>query len=263
VLCPEERSAQTTATPPPPHPAPAKYSSRTLEGSSSPSFRRVTFAEPNASPPFDGARLRTSSPQSHARKAARGPLKCPASASGSGILEDGDFHLGTYYNPYKTFQKDERFARGWHVTKRTIDLYGGGWPTPGGLCSIDLDGDNVGGIEHAPFATVPNAVYAVTFLFSGNSGPYPPIIKTMKVEAAGQSQIFTWNTASDNYAENGVFQQESWLFTATSSVTRLKFVSLDKPKTSRAVRLSPRSRWRRLHRRRFPLAPSLRSSANP
>jgi hypothetical protein len=104
----------------------------------------------------------------------------------------------------------------------------------GGVCSVDLDGQEdrnpVGGIRASAFPTKAGTQYALTFLLSGN-GHCPPTIKAMKVEAAGQFQEYTWNTASGNDAQDGDFAQQTWQFTASNPVTRLTFQSLD-PKGS-------------------------------
>jgi len=53
----------------------------------------------------------------------------------------------------------------------------------------------------------------------------------MQVSAAGQAQQFTWNTASGNSANNGVFQTQTWSFAANGPTATLQFTSLD-PKKS-------------------------------
>jgi hypothetical protein len=153
---------------------------------------------------------------------------CPRWPSGSGVLRDGDFHRAPDFGRgYQRYWAGQGFAKGWRVTKRTVDLSGSiVWPAPNGVCKVDLDGDTVGAIEHAPFTTTPSSSYTVTFLFSGN-GDGPPTTKTMKVEAAGQSEILTWNTSNGNDAQHGVYSAETWAFSATSARTILRFTSLD------------------------------------
>jgi Protein of unknown function (DUF642) len=162
---------------------------------------------------------------------------CPTSPNGSGLLEDGDFSQARYPGPnWIVFGKGQKFAPRWKVAKETVDFVGGYFLTPNGVCSVDLDGDatnpmgSIGSIAHSPFATVSGLAYTATFLFSGN-GFNAPTVKTMVVSAAGQSQQFTWDTSSGNDAEHGVFQIESWSFTAVGPTTKLKFTSLD-PKKS-------------------------------
>jgi Protein of unknown function (DUF642) len=149
---------------------------------------------------------------------------CPRSPGGSGILKDGDFHdAPDPEGSYLTYYKGQGFATAWRVTRRSVDLQGS---RPSGFpCSIDLDGYNVGAIEHAPLRTKPNANYTVTFLFSGNNGG-PPEVKTMKVEAAGQSETLQWNDSQGGQG-TGKFTIETWSFTAHSPLTTLRFISLD------------------------------------
>jgi len=156
--------------------------------------------------------------------------KCPAWPGGSGLLDDGDFHLAPEPMPSERYSKGQIFANGWKVAKRTVDFVGTYWPGPSGVCSVDLDGDNVGAVTHAGFRVTPSAAYTVTFQFSG-AGQCPPTVKTMMISAAGQSQQFSWDTSNNNDAEHGVFQQMTWGFTAPASTLRadLKFSSLDPP----------------------------------
>jgi len=154
---------------------------------------------------------------------------CAAWPSGSGILSDGDFH-GAVLPPNETYTEysaGQIFAPSWRVKKRTIDVVApGDFNPPNGVCSIDLDGKSVGAIEHRPISTTPSVLYTVSFLFSGN-GSCGPEIKTMVVQAAGQSETLTWNLASQGNAHDGNFLQETWSFTATSLRTRLAFISKD------------------------------------
>jgi hypothetical protein len=149
--------------------------------------------------------------------------KCQAPARGSGLLYDGDFQLmpdiGSNYSEYFA---GEPFAPGWHVSKGSVDFNGStGWgpPAPNN------------GLRARAFATTPNAPYVVTFLFSGNGGENPQV-KKMDVEAAGQSQEFSWDLSQGD-AESGNYVVESWTFTATASATNLRFVSRDARGSSR------------------------------
>jgi len=175
--------------------------------------------------PLAQAQSETASSSLNARR-----NKCPAWSAGTGILNDGDFHDAM--DTFVYYYAGTRFAKGWVVTKRSIEIDPSDhWPIPGPVCSIDLDGASVGGISHARFATTPSVGYTVTFLFSGN-GSCGPEIKTMRVRAAGQSEILTWNLASQGSANNGNWLTETWNFTAVGSRTKLEFTSLDRPVTS-------------------------------
>ena len=192
---------------------------------SSPSMTPLQFA-PNAHPVFSQA----------------GPA-CPANPKGTGLLSDGDFHEATNQTDYHAGQAP---APGWKVTIGRIDLVGrytsGAWPTPNGVCSVDLDGTGktlknitVGGLVHSSFVTKSGARYSLTFLPSGNGDPGPnpsPVVKTVRVSAAGQSQTFTWDTSNGNNAQKGKLGFMKWEFTAKSSTTALAFISLDKPDNS-------------------------------
>lgn len=103
---------------------------------------------------------------------------------------------------------------------------------PNGACSFDLDGYSPGALTHTPFATVPGTQYTVTFEFSANGQCGTAPLKTMLVEAAGQSQQFTWNVTSQGDAQHGNYGQESWTFTAMRRRAILAFESLDSPSST-------------------------------
>jgi Protein of unknown function (DUF642) len=162
---------------------------------------------------------------------------CPSWSGGTGILENGDFSQTQYPGSYIGYPGGGNLGPGWKVKGRSVDLVGYYWPSPNGICTVDLDGSypvGVGGIEHKAFATTPSAVYTVSFMFSGNGdytcNPDFPV-KVMEVSAASQSQQFTWDVTGGNDAEHGLYLPQVWQFTATGSKTKLSFVSRDKKKT--------------------------------
>lgn len=162
---------------------------------------------------------------------------CPQAPGGSGILPDGDFSQA--YIPGGSgdggYSKGQTLAPDWTVTRRTINFVGPQFWNMAGLCSVDLDGGNVGAIQSAPFATIPGASYSLTFLLSGNGccgGGNPPTVKTMKIKIDGQSTILQWDTSNNNDVEHGIWAAESWTFHATGSTAVLQFFSRDKPHKS-------------------------------
>ena len=170
---------------------------------------------------------------SHARPAS-GSADCPPYSGGSGVLPDGDFSQAVQPGPSQNgdavFFKGQIFAPSWVVRADSIDFVSSTYWNVGGVCSVDLDGQQdpnpVGGIRSSGFTTRRGKPYIVTFTLSGN-GYCPPTVKTMKIEAAGQFMEYTWNISSGNDAQDGHYTQETWQFTATHPVTRLAFVSLD------------------------------------
>lgn len=153
---------------------------------------------------------------------------CPRYRKGSGILADGDFHASA--DPgggYFTFNKGQKLAPDWKVTRLDINLIGTTFWNVDRLCSVDLDGESaVGGIAHRPFPTQKGARYELTFLMSGNDY-CGPTIKKMDVSIGNQNVVFKWNDARGHSAENGKFAARLLKFTAVSSTSTLKFTSLD------------------------------------
>lgn len=113
---------------------------------------------------------------------------------------------------------------GWVVTRDSID-HCRVWEAADGEQSLDLDGSDGdrGGIKQE-FSTVPGRTYTVTFFMAGNIGL--PTVKTMRVEAAGQSADFTFDTTGHSYPDMG-WEKHRWEFTATGTLTTIEFYSLD------------------------------------
>jgi hypothetical protein len=159
---------------------------------------------------------------------------CPAIAGGTGVLPDGDFsQLLDPGNIGTTYYKPARFAPHWKVAKGNVDFNGSTAWGIGWYCSVDLDGYfTVGGVRTAMFPTVQGLPYTVTFYLSGNGGD-PPTVKSMELEAAGQSTTFTWDSSNNNDIEHGDYAVEQWTFGAQGPSAALKFVSTDPKGSSR------------------------------
>jgi len=164
---------------------------------------------------------------------------CPVNPSGTGILPDGDFSQGVNYGDHFIEpHKGTVFAPDWMVAKRNIDFNGTTFWNIDGYCSVDLDGNNAGGIVTSAFPTKPGANYTVAFLLSGNGGEgkgNPPVVKTMVMEAAKQFQTFTWDTSNGNDVENGKWAAETWTFRARHVTTTLRITSQDPRQSSRGA----------------------------
>ncbi len=118
---------------------------------------------------------------------------------------------------------------GWTVTKGNVDWTGSGiWQAAEGSKSIDLDGaeDTAGAISQT-FDTIVNGTYVVTFSMSGNPGnPAVSPIKTMTVDAAGTTQAYTYNTATNGTTFADMkWAAKTFTFVAKSTSTTLTFTS--------------------------------------
>jgi len=127
---------------------------------------------------------------------------------------------------------------GWTVTLGNIDYIGSLWGASNGSRSLDLEGSagtcNLvipncpGGIAQT-FSTVAGQQYDVMFDLAGN--PFNvPIIKTVSVSAAGQSQNFSFNVTGHSSGSMG-WTTHTWTFTASGSTTTLEFDTADNPAT--------------------------------
>lgn len=108
-------------------------------------------------------------------------------------------------------------------------MVGSSYWNVGDYCSVDLDGDQAGGIYSTSFTTKRGKSYQVKFILSGN-GDFDrsdPNRKTVSLQAENQIHVFTWNVSDGNDAQHGKYAYQTWNFQATRTETTLTFVSRD------------------------------------
>lgn len=153
------------------------------------------------------------------------------------LIVNGSFEQGPNPGAYTNKPLGNTDITGWTVSLGNIDYVGGLWMAEDGVRSIDLEGssgtcvlptDCPGGIAQS-FATVAGQQYTVTFYLAGNIFG-APVVKTVQVSAAGQSQLYTFDTTGLS-ASNMGWAQVVWNFTASDTTTTLEFDTADTPPT--------------------------------
>lgn len=159
---------------------------------------------------------------------AGGLLLGGEAAQAANLLRNGSFEIGR--NPGRYFSMlypGATAINGWTVTRGSIDYIGGYWQPADGNRSIDLNGRDAGEIAQT-FSTTVGQTYLVTFALAGNPENLP-LLKEMRVAAAGQSADFSFDIIGNSFSEMG-WRQTSWQFTAVDTETTLKFLSLSNTK---------------------------------
>ncbi len=141
-----------------------------------------------------------------------------------GAFINGGFETPGTAASFMTLPQGSTFINGWTVTRENVDLVGTFFSCSEGRSCIDLDGTTSGALAQT-FATTAGTPYTVTFDFAGNAGS-GPLIKSMRVAAAGTSQDFTFDTTGKTVTNMG-WTTRTFNFTANSSSTTLEFSSLD------------------------------------
>jgi choice-of-anchor C domain-containing protein len=149
------------------------------------------------------------------------------------LVVNGSFETGPFAGSFTNLPGGTTTITGWTVTGEGIDYIGTLWTAADGTHSLDLDGSasstitppfDIGGVAQT-FATTSGTMYLVTFDLAGNPLGLP-LIKSMRVSAAGQQAVFTFNVTGKSTANMG-WAADSWTFTATGPSTTLEFRSLD------------------------------------
>lgn len=140
------------------------------------------------------------------------------------LVSNGSFETGPAPGDYLPLDPGSTAIAGWTVTRGQID-YVGIWQSFDGVRSVDLDGTpGFGGIGQT-IATTPGVEYRVSFAMAGNSHGLPEP-KVLKVTAAGQSAVFSFDASLTSFASMG-WQRKTWKFVATGTTAFLEFFSLD------------------------------------
>ena len=151
-----------------------------------------------------------------------------APTADASVIINGSFEDGPAIGPanFLEISPGATDIVGWVVTRAEIDyLNSDFWQTPDGDRSLDLDGTpGFGGIAQS-FATQIGIDYLVEFDMASNPDG-APTIKEMRVEAASQSQDFTYDSTGRSRLDMGWVRRE-WTFTAVDTTTTLEFYSLD------------------------------------
>ena len=154
------------------------------------------------------------------------PLEERALLAADNLLANGSFENGPYMPTwgYRWLYEGSTELPGWSVTQESVDWVGSYWAAADGARSMDLDGFAPGGIAQS-FATRPGQQYKVKFSMAGSPASSTQPVKRLRVEAAGQSQTFSFDVLGHTTSDMG-WQTDTWSFTATAETTTLVLASL-------------------------------------
>ena len=145
------------------------------------------------------------------------------SAASANLLVNGSFETGPAPGVMMQLNVGSTAIPGWVVTRTSIDYVGTAWTAAEGFRSIALNGASAGGIAQI-ISTIPLAQYTVRCYMTGDPGS-TPVIKQMRVAAAGQSVDFTADI-SGMWAWDPGWNPHVWSFTANATSTAIEFYSL-------------------------------------
>jgi choice-of-anchor C domain-containing protein len=163
-----------------------------------------------------------------ARKANARDSRPAGTVVAGNLLTNGSFEEGPDPGGHKTYQAGSTQLPGWTLSRNSVDVSGSWFLASHGSRCLDLDGDQPGGIQQ----TVPTKVgqiYRIRFDLAGNPAYWEvlPVIKKLRVKAAGQSADFTFDATGRSIRALG-WVGKQWEFTADASHTTVEFLSLDK-----------------------------------
>ena len=145
------------------------------------------------------------------------------SATGANLLANGSFETGPAPGVMTQLNAGSTAITGWVVTRTSIDYAGTAWTAAEGFRSIALNGASAGGIAQT-ISTIPLAHYTLRCYMAGDPGS-TPVLKQMRVAAAGQSVDFTADITGMWAWEPG-WNPHVWSFTANATSTTIEFYSL-------------------------------------
>jgi choice-of-anchor C domain-containing protein len=144
----------------------------------------------------------------------------------AGPFVNGSFELGTGLcftaTGFTNVTSANDCITGWSIPLGNIDYIHNLWQAANGTHSLDLNGTAPGAVQQT-FDTINNLQYLVSFSMAANTGGLP-VLKQLTVDAAGQSQVFTFSRVGHSNASMG-WVTDTFRFIAHSSSTTLTFTS--------------------------------------
>lgn len=137
------------------------------------------------------------------------------------LVLNGSFEDGPSGVIVLTLGSGSNVIKNWTVAG-SIDYIGTYWTASQGGRSLDMNGVGAGSIEQT-FLTTPGDTYNVTFDLAGN--PSDPVVKTLRVSAAGRFQDFTFDTTGKTLTNMGWITKH-FTFRAKWDTTTLLFETL-------------------------------------
>ena len=150
-------------------------------------------------------------------------------AESTNLIKNGSFEQGMALpetSRYVPVDDKAQAIAGWTVSRGTVDicqaLY---WEAAEGSRSLDLNGNNAGGVSQT-LATTPGTLYQVEFALACNPAA---TAAAMRVEVRSsklqQSQDFKVSSEGHSLTQMG-WQRHAWQFTAQDTSTTIEFYSL-------------------------------------
>ncbi len=144
-------------------------------------------------------------------------------AAAANLVVNGSFETGPAVGATMPIATGATSITGWTVTRAGIDYIGTAWTSASGGRNLALNGSAAGGVAQS-FSSIPLARYSVRFWMTGDPGS-TPVIKQMRVEAAGQSADFSADITGMWEWDPG-WNWHAWSFTANANTTTIEFYSL-------------------------------------
>jgi choice-of-anchor C domain-containing protein len=146
----------------------------------------------------------------------------PASAV---TITNGSFESGVNPGVFTTLSAgDTTSITGWKVEPNGVDYVGSYWQAEDGNRSIDLSGNDKGGISQMLSGLTVGAIYDVTFWLAGNPDGGGSIKTAVVSDNGTQASVFNFSQVGNTRVNMGWLQQD-FRFTAASSTANLVFSS--------------------------------------
>jgi choice-of-anchor C domain-containing protein len=150
---------------------------------------------------------------------------------GAGSLTNGSFESNVGCEPaynssgFTTLGAGDPCITGWTILNRNIDYITFYWQAADGSHSLDMNGsEGLGASVQQMFDTNIGVQYHVSFSMAANTNA-APALKLLHVDAAGQSQDYTFDGSGHGNFNMG-WAKETFSFNATGTSTTLTFTSL-------------------------------------
>jgi choice-of-anchor C domain-containing protein len=146
--------------------------------------------------------------------------------AGENLLVNGGFEIDSSCGgqPYLPMPAGSTGLAGWTISQGSVDLECDVFVNVEGDQAVELNGSEPGAIRQR-LSTPSGGEYLVSFSMSGNP-LCGPTVKTLIVQAAGQSAEFSFDNTGTSLEDMGWVVQ-TWQFAASQSQTTIEFRTLD------------------------------------
>ena len=151
-------------------------------------------------------------------------LALSAASASAVTIVNGSFETGPNPGVFTTLGNGDTSITGWTVVGLGVDYIGTYWQASDGVRSLDLNGNDQGGVSQMLTGLTVGQTYNIGFDMAGNPDGGSGVKILVASDGGSQSDVFSFVQGGNTRASMG-WQTMNYQFTATGSTANLTFSS--------------------------------------